>query len=68
MKIEMEKQVVDDPKRDVVPSQEHEVAYIMRTENVTRQRAVEAVREAGPSRKNMRDHLKRKWKWSKRVD
>ncbi|WP_373414668.1 DUF3606 domain-containing protein [Ensifer aridi] len=64
----MEKQMVDDPKRDFVLSEEYEVAYIMRTENVTRQRAVEAVRESGPSRMNIRDHLKRKWKWSKSVD
>ncbi len=32
---------------------EHEVAYLMRTAKVTRQKALEAIREAGPDRRTI---------------
>ncbi|PJR13984.1 hypothetical protein CEJ86_19790 [Sinorhizobium meliloti] len=35
--------------RELVSEQEHEVAYLMRAAKVTRQKAVQAIREAGPT-------------------
>ncbi|RVE93140.1 DUF3606 domain-containing protein [Sinorhizobium meliloti] len=57
--------MADNPKkkgrdRDLVSEQEHEVAYLMRTAKVTRQKALEAIREAGPDRKKVIDCLQRK--------
>ncbi|AEG06844.1 DUF3606 domain-containing protein [Sinorhizobium meliloti] len=57
--------MADNPKkkgrdRDLVSEQEHEVAYLMRTAKVTRQKALEAIREAGPDRKKVIDYLQRK--------
>jgi DNA-directed RNA polymerase subunit F len=48
----MEERVADNPKkkgrdRELVSEQEHEVAYLMRTAKVTRQKALEAIREPG---------------------
>ncbi|RVJ35091.1 DUF3606 domain-containing protein [Sinorhizobium medicae] len=44
--------MADHPKkkgrdRDLVSDQEHEVAYLMRTAKVTRQKALQAIRKAG---------------------
>ncbi|MCA1403680.1 DUF3606 domain-containing protein [Ensifer sp. IC3342] len=55
----------DDPKkrgrdRELVSNQEHEVAYLMKTAKVTRQKALEAIREAGPSREKVMDYLAKK--------
>lgn len=57
--------MADDPKkrgrdRELVSAQEHEVAYLMRTAKVTRQKALEAIREAGPSRKKVMEYLGKK--------
>ncbi|MDW9972983.1 DUF3606 domain-containing protein [Sinorhizobium meliloti] len=57
--------MADNPKkkgrdRDLVSEQEHEVAYLMRTAKVTRQKALEAIREVGPDRKKVIDYLQRK--------
>jgi predicted metal-binding transcription factor (methanogenesis marker protein 9) len=58
----MEERTADDPKkrgrdREAVSEQEHEVASIMRTAKVTRQKAREAIREAGPSRETVMAYL-----------
>ncbi|EHK74291.1 hypothetical protein SM0020_29640 [Sinorhizobium meliloti CCNWSX0020] len=57
--------MADNPKkkgrdRELVSEQEHEVAYLMRTAKVTRQKALEAIREAGPNRKKVMDYLQSK--------
>jgi len=57
--------MADDPKkkgrdRSLVSEQEHEVAYIMRTTKVTRQKALQAIREAGPSRDKVMEYLGKK--------
>ncbi|MCA1408439.1 DUF3606 domain-containing protein [Ensifer sp. IC3342] len=57
--------MADDPKkkgrdRSRVSTQEHEVAYIVKTAKVTRQKALEAIREAGPSREKVMDYLAKK--------
>ncbi|MCA1371753.1 DUF3606 domain-containing protein [Bradyrhizobium sp. BRP14] len=57
--------MADDPKkkgrdRGLVSEQEHEVAYIMRTAKVTRQKALKAIREAGPSRDEVMEYLGKK--------
>ncbi|AEG04224.1 DUF3606 domain-containing protein [Sinorhizobium meliloti] len=57
--------MADNPKkkgrdRELVSEQEHEVAYLMRTAKVTRQKALEAIREAGPSREKVMDYLGKK--------
>ncbi|RVN82037.1 DUF3606 domain-containing protein [Sinorhizobium meliloti] len=57
--------MADDPKkkgrdRELVSVQEHEVAYLMKAAKVTRQKALQAIREAGPDRKNVMDYLQRK--------
>ncbi|WP_085026832.1 DUF3606 domain-containing protein [Ensifer aridi] len=57
--------MADDPKkkgrdRSLVSEQEHEVAYIMRTAKVTRQKALKAIREAGPSRDKVMESLGKK--------
>ncbi|MCA1408890.1 DUF3606 domain-containing protein [Ensifer sp. IC3342] len=54
--------MADDPKKkgrdhSRVSTQEHEVAYIVKTAKVTRQKALEAIREAGPSRERVMDYL-----------
>lgn len=46
--------------RELVSEQEHEVAYLMRTAKVTRQKALEAIREAGPNRDNVMAYLQSK--------
>ncbi|MQX94782.1 DUF3606 domain-containing protein [Sinorhizobium medicae] len=46
--------------RDLVSEQEHEVAYLMRTAKVTRQKALRAIREAGPSREKVIEYLGKK--------
>ncbi|RVL51980.1 DUF3606 domain-containing protein [Sinorhizobium meliloti] len=46
--------------RELVSEQEHEVAYLMKAAKVTRQKALEAIREAGPDRKKVMDYLQRK--------
>jgi NACalpha-BTF3-like transcription factor len=53
----------DDPKktgedRKLVSSQEHEIAYIMKSAGVTRQMAKKAIKEAGPSRDKVMAYLK----------
>jgi DNA-directed RNA polymerase subunit F len=53
----------DDPNkrgrdRELVSTQEHELAYLMRTANVSRQKAKEAVEKAGPSREKVMAYLK----------
>ncbi len=45
--------MADNPKkkgrdRELVSVQEHEIAYLMKTAKVTRQKALEVIREAGP--------------------
>ena len=55
--------MADDPTkrcrdREVVSTQEHELAYLMRTASVTRQNAKEAVQKAGPSRAKVMAYLK----------
>ena len=55
--------MADDPKkrgrdRELVSMQEHEVAYIMRTAKVTRQKAKQAIQKAGPDRENVMAYLK----------
>ncbi|RVG05299.1 DUF3606 domain-containing protein [Sinorhizobium meliloti] len=57
--------MADNPKkkgrdRELVSEQEHEVAYLMRTAKVTRQKALEAIREAGPSREKVMAYLQSK--------
>ncbi|MCK3786784.1 DUF3606 domain-containing protein (plasmid) [Sinorhizobium meliloti WSM1022] len=57
--------MADNPKkrgrdRELVSEQEHEVAYVMRTARVTRQKALEAIREAGPNRDKVMDYLQSK--------
>ncbi|MCA1440011.1 DUF3606 domain-containing protein [Ensifer sp. IC4062] len=57
--------MADDPKkkgrdRSRVSNQEHEVAYIVKTAKVTRQKALQAIREAGPSREKVMDYLAKK--------
>ncbi|MBB4184812.1 DUF3606 domain-containing protein [Sinorhizobium terangae] len=57
--------MADDPKkkgrdRSRVSTQEHEVAYIVKTAKVTRQKALEAIREAGPSREKVMGYLAKK--------
>ncbi len=57
--------MVDDPKkqgrdRKLASTQEHEVAYIVKTAKVTRQKALEAIREAGPSREKVMEYLGKK--------
>ncbi|MDW9523776.1 DUF3606 domain-containing protein [Sinorhizobium meliloti] len=54
--------MADNPKkkgrdRELVSEQEHEVAYLMRAAKVTRQKALEAIREAGPSRDKIMAYL-----------
>ncbi|RWJ21150.1 MAG: DUF3606 domain-containing protein [Mesorhizobium sp.] len=54
--------MADDPKkqgrdRKLASTQEHEVAYIMKAAGVTRQKALEAIREAGPSREKVMQYL-----------
>lgn len=53
----------DDPKktgrdRKLVSSQEHEIAYVMKSAGVTRQKAKQAIEKAGPSRANVMAYLK----------
>ena len=53
----------DDPKktsqdRKLVSSQEHEIAYVMKSAGVTRQKAKEAIEKAGPSRDKVMAFLK----------
>ena len=55
--------MADDPKkrgrdRELVSMQEHEVAYIMRTAKVTRQKAKQAIQKAGPAREKVMAYLK----------
>ncbi|WP_248447126.1 DUF3606 domain-containing protein [Sinorhizobium meliloti] len=57
--------MADNPKkkgrdRELVSEREHEVAYLMRTAKVTRQKALEAIREAGPSRDKVMEYLRKK--------
>lgn len=54
--------MADNPKkkgrdRDLVSDQEHEVAYLMRTAKVTRQKALQAIREAGSNRAKVMEYL-----------
>ncbi|MGK9340252.1 DUF3606 domain-containing protein [Sinorhizobium meliloti] len=54
--------MADNPKKkgrdsELVSEQEHEVAYLMRTAKVTRQKALKAIREAGPSREKVMEYL-----------
>jgi hypothetical protein len=61
----MEEPMADDPKkqgrdRKLASTQEHEVAYIMKAARVTRQKALEAIREAGPSREKVMQYLGKK--------
>ncbi|PDT55157.1 MULTISPECIES: DUF3606 domain-containing protein [Sinorhizobium] len=54
--------MADNPKkqgrdRKLASTQEHEVAYIVKAAKVTRQKALEAIREAGPSRDKVMDYL-----------
>ncbi|RVH27070.1 DUF3606 domain-containing protein [Sinorhizobium meliloti] len=61
----MEESMADNPKkrgrdRELVSEQEQEVAYLMRTARVTRQKALEAIREAGPNRDKVMDYLQSK--------
>ncbi|MFQ6186371.1 DUF3606 domain-containing protein [Sinorhizobium meliloti] len=56
--------MADNPKkkgrdRELVSEQEHEVAYLMRTAKVTRQKALRAIREAGPDREKVMEYLAR---------
>jgi hypothetical protein len=53
----------DDPKktgqdRKLVSNQEHEIAYIMKSAGVTRQKAKQAIEKAGPSRDKVMAYLK----------
>ena len=55
----------DDPKktpqdRKLVSNQEHEVAYVMKSAGVTRQKAKQAIAEAGPSRDKVMAYLQGK--------
>ncbi|MCM5693360.1 DUF3606 domain-containing protein [Sinorhizobium meliloti] len=57
--------MADNPKkkgrdRELVSEQEHEVAHLMRTAKVTRQKALEAIREAGPNREKVMEYLGKK--------
>ncbi|WP_064506656.1 DUF3606 domain-containing protein [Sinorhizobium glycinis] len=57
--------MADDPKkqgrdRKFASTQEHEVAYIVKTAKVTRQKALKAIREAGPSRVKVMEYLGKK--------
>ena len=57
--------MADDPNkkgrdRKLASTQEHEVAYVMKAAKVTRQKALEAIREAGPSREKVLEYLQRK--------
>ena len=46
--------------RKLVSNQEHEIAYIMKTAGVTRQKAKKAIEEAGPSREKVMANLQGK--------
>lgn len=53
----------DDPNKrgrdsELVSTQEHELVYLMRTANVSRKKAKEAVEKAGPSRDKVMAYLK----------
>jgi hypothetical protein len=55
--------MADDPNkrgrdRELVSVQEHELAYLMRTANVSRQKAMQAIEKAGPSREKVMVYLK----------
>lgn len=57
--------MADNPKKkgrdsELVSVQEHEVAYLMKEAKVTRQKALEAIREAGPDRKKVMDYLRKR--------
>ncbi|RVQ01455.1 DUF3606 domain-containing protein [Sinorhizobium meliloti] len=57
--------MADNPKKkgrdgELVSEQEHEVAYLMRTAKVTRQKALKAIREAGPNREKVMEYLGKK--------
>jgi DNA-directed RNA polymerase subunit F len=57
--------MADNPKkkgrdRELVSEQEHEVAYLMKAAKVTRQKALEAIREAGPNRDKVMAYLQSK--------
>ncbi|MDX0516360.1 DUF3606 domain-containing protein [Sinorhizobium medicae] len=57
--------MADNPKkkgrdRELVSEQEHEVAYLMRTTKVTRHKALEAIRDAGPNREKVMEYLGKK--------
>ncbi|MCO5962390.1 DUF3606 domain-containing protein [Sinorhizobium meliloti] len=57
--------MADNPKkkgrdRELVSEQEHEVAYLMKAAKVTRQKALGAIREAGPSREKVMQYLGKK--------
>ncbi|APG93006.1 DUF3606 domain-containing protein [Sinorhizobium americanum] len=57
--------MADDPKkqgrdRKLASTQEHEVAYIVNAAKVTRQKALEAIRAAGPSREKVMEYLGKK--------
>jgi NACalpha-BTF3-like transcription factor len=63
--ITQEQTMSDDPKktsqdRKLVSSQEHEIAYIMKAADVTRQKAKQAIAEAGPSRDKVMAYLQSK--------
>ncbi|WP_248446366.1 DUF3606 domain-containing protein [Sinorhizobium meliloti] len=50
--------MADNPKkkdrdRELVSEPGHEVPYLMRTAKVTREKALEAIREAGPNREKV---------------
>ena len=55
--------MIDDPKklgrdRRFVSTQEHEVVYVMRATNATRQQVLDAIRAAGPEREKVIDYLR----------
>jgi DNA-directed RNA polymerase subunit F len=57
--------MADNPKkkgrdRELVSEQEHEVAYLMKAAKVTRQKALQAIREAGPNRDKVMAYLQSK--------
>ncbi|MEY9629018.1 DUF3606 domain-containing protein [Sinorhizobium fredii] len=57
--------MADSPKkqardRKLASTQEHEVAYIVKAAKVTRQKALKAIREAGPSREKVMEFLGKK--------
>ncbi|MDK1494635.1 DUF3606 domain-containing protein [Sinorhizobium sp. 7-81] len=54
--------MADDPNkkgrdRKLASTEEHEVAYIVKAAKVTRQKALEAIREAGPSGEKVMAYL-----------